>query len=149
MGNYSRLDLQKIARAKGSHTRFEWAARIRECGFACYYCGISLSLKRITKDHKTPICRGGSDGIENVVPACRSCNQRKAWRTEDEYRAEVGRLSTVKAIRVAISKSKPFRKFGARIVESDLLKNPPRGQPPEEQRLLEELLDERKGYGWW
>lgn len=41
---------------------------------ACIYCG---SLNRIEADHVIPVSRSGSDGIGNLVPACKKCNTTK------------------------------------------------------------------------
>jgi 5-methylcytosine-specific restriction endonuclease McrA len=38
-------------------------------------------------DHRLPLARGGRHEIENVIPACKSCNSRKHTRTEEEFRA--------------------------------------------------------------
>lgn len=40
----------------------------------CVYCG---STNRISADHFIPLCRGGSDSLDNIVPACLSCNCSK------------------------------------------------------------------------
>jgi 5-methylcytosine-specific restriction endonuclease McrA len=55
-----------------------------EHGFACAYCGKTGVI--LTKDHVRPISRGGSDGIENIAPACSSCNSSKGRRTLAEWR---------------------------------------------------------------
>jgi 5-methylcytosine-specific restriction endonuclease McrA len=34
-----------------------------------------------------PLCRGGSNEISNILPACRHCNRRKHRKTEEEFRA--------------------------------------------------------------
>jgi 5-methylcytosine-specific restriction endonuclease McrA len=39
------------------------------------------------QDHIIPVCRGGSDAIDNLALACRSCNQEKHRMTGDEFRA--------------------------------------------------------------
>lgn len=39
-------------------------------GGRCVYCGGEATAR----DHVVPLSRGGTDGIENVVPACRPCN---------------------------------------------------------------------------
>jgi 5-methylcytosine-specific restriction endonuclease McrA len=40
-------------------------------------------------DHKLPLSRGGSNTIDNVVPACRPCNQKKHRLTVNEFLAEL------------------------------------------------------------
>lgn len=50
----------------------------------CQYCAEPVPLARITFDHVVPKCRGGRTGWDNVVMACRQCNQRKADRTPEE-----------------------------------------------------------------
>ena len=67
------------------HSRRDWIQKLQECGCKCYYCEEPLTMETATKDHRTPTCREGSDGIENIVPACLRCNQMKSWRTEAEF----------------------------------------------------------------
>ena len=62
------------ARAKATHTKEEWALMLAICGPACLRCGSTSSL---VKDHIVPIYAGGSDGIENLQPLCKSCNCAK------------------------------------------------------------------------
>jgi hypothetical protein len=76
------------------HTRQEWLRKFQQCGSCCHYCEKPLTIDTATKDHQTPTCRGGSDAIDNIVPACLDCNQRKAWRTEQEFLAVRYSLST-------------------------------------------------------
>ena len=38
-------------------------------------------------DHRVPLSRGGTNSIDNILPACRSCNGRKHAMTEAEFRA--------------------------------------------------------------
>jgi 5-methylcytosine-specific restriction endonuclease McrA len=66
----------------GSHTREEWAAKADLFGSLCVYCGES---KPLTRDHKIPLARGGTDDIANILPACRSCNSKKNKQTAAEY----------------------------------------------------------------
>lgn len=49
----------------------------------CAYCGRAPRL--IIKEHMVPRSRGGSNGIENIVPACQSCNATKGNRTPLEW----------------------------------------------------------------
>lgn len=64
----------------GSHTRGEFLDLLAETGAACAYCGISLTEGTATVDHVVALTRGGSDGIENIVPACMPCNNKKNAR---------------------------------------------------------------------
>jgi len=81
----------------GSHTRWEWSQVIRRHGNKCYWCGKLLKRAEATRDHLTPISRGGSDRIDNIVPSCMACNMEKRARTEAEYRkfiADKNQVST-------------------------------------------------------
>lgn len=52
-------------------------------GNACHYCGVETHLgdgpkvRQRTLDHLHPVSKGGTDTLENVVIACRSCNSSK------------------------------------------------------------------------
>lgn len=63
--------------AAGRHTKDEWKKLIVEFRYRCAYCGVDGTL---TEDHLVPLARGGSDFIENIVPACRDCNESKGAR---------------------------------------------------------------------
>ncbi len=43
----------------------------------CYWYHCVLSKRRMTLDHFIPLCKGGEDVIQNCVPACEACNQRR------------------------------------------------------------------------
>ncbi|MBT7442406.1 MAG: HNH endonuclease [Methylococcales bacterium] len=47
----------------------------------CLYCGQEFNKAILTRDHVTPVSKGGPDEWTNVVTACKSCNQRKANQT--------------------------------------------------------------------
>ncbi|HEY53336.1 MAG TPA: HNH endonuclease [Caldilineae bacterium] len=53
-------------------------------GYTCQYCGSQPNRGALTIDHVIPRSRGGAKDWENVVTACRSCNQRKGNRTPKE-----------------------------------------------------------------
>lgn len=36
-----------------------------------------------------PLARGGSNSIDNILPACGRCNRRKHLMTEEEFRARL------------------------------------------------------------
>ncbi len=50
----------------------------------CQWCGIAVSKGPVprkvkaTADHLTPVCRGGGDDWDNLVLACRACNEEKS-----------------------------------------------------------------------
>jgi 5-methylcytosine-specific restriction endonuclease McrA len=75
---------KRRAAAAATHFTFqEWEALLIEHAHHCAYCG---SIERIEADHRTPLCRGGSNLIANILPACRHCNRRKHRKTEEEFR---------------------------------------------------------------
>jgi len=45
--------------------------------YSCQYCSRHFKEKDLTIDHVLPRSKGGQSNWENVVAACRSCNQRK------------------------------------------------------------------------
>ena len=57
-------------------------------GYRCQYCGrASQELKHreaLTRDHLTPLSRGGTNEWTNVVTACSTCNLRKANKLPSE-----------------------------------------------------------------
>jgi 5-methylcytosine-specific restriction endonuclease McrA len=70
-----------------THSIDEWKALIKRRDGRCFYCGRrDLPL---TRDHMIPLTRGGSDAIENIVPACRPCNSAKGTKTTDEFLAKI------------------------------------------------------------
>ena len=76
----------KRAEAPGSHTIAEWKSVLRHFGRKCVYCNTKLTRYNVSRDHVTPLSRGGTNDIRNIVPACRKCNIRKNVRTPDEFR---------------------------------------------------------------
>ena len=67
----------------------------QKCGGKCAYCGKDLPAKGWHVDHIDPCLRGhagigGSDGIENLNPACRRCNLWKGGMSLEEFRREIG-----------------------------------------------------------
>lgn len=60
------------------------AALFQRDGNICLYCGQSYPDHKLTRDHVVPSSRGGKDVWQNVVAACRGCNQLKDNRTPEE-----------------------------------------------------------------
>jgi len=54
--------------------------------YRCQYCGVKGTVFDLTLDHILPRSRGGRTLAENLVAACRECNNRKGDRTPDEAR---------------------------------------------------------------
>lgn len=50
----------------------------------CLYCAQPFAANALTRDHVVPLSRGGRDRWENVVTACRRCNQHKGSRLLEE-----------------------------------------------------------------
>jgi 5-methylcytosine-specific restriction endonuclease McrA len=76
---------RKLA-AEGSFTPTEWLALVELHGGRCAYRGEEGPLE---VDHRIPLSRGGSNRIDNILPACRSCNAKKHNMTEEEFRARL------------------------------------------------------------
>jgi 5-methylcytosine-specific restriction endonuclease McrA len=64
----------------GTHTTAEWMAKLAAFGHRCAYCG--RGDVELTRDHVKPLRRGGTNSMDNIVPACRPCNSRKGAREE-------------------------------------------------------------------
>jgi 5-methylcytosine-specific restriction endonuclease McrA len=65
-----------LTRGGPRHTRSDWEALVEAYNGECHYCLETPDID-LTKDHIVAVRRGGSDSIDNIVPACRSCNSSK------------------------------------------------------------------------
>lgn len=54
--------------------------------FTCQYCGQRFHGRDLTLDHVVPASKNGAKTWNNVVAACRPCNQRKGNRTPTHAR---------------------------------------------------------------
>jgi len=52
--------------------------------YLCMYCGHEFCKVQLSRDHITPISQRGSDVWNNVVTACKRCNNFKAGRTPEQ-----------------------------------------------------------------
>ncbi len=50
----------------------------------CQYCGMMPGRQELTVDHVIPRSQGGEHSWQNLVTACKPCNQRKGSFTPDE-----------------------------------------------------------------
>ena len=83
-GKQSRILLPSILASSGSRitkprSRYPLTNRalFERDQHICLYCGKKFSAVDLTRDHVVPRSRGGKDIWENVVTACRRCNQHK------------------------------------------------------------------------
>lgn len=61
-----------------------------EHGNVCYYCSETIKDKNnITVDHLIPKSKGGSSEDDNLVIACRRCNNKKGSMDEDQYKLQL------------------------------------------------------------
>ena len=70
--------------AEGQFTSAEWRALVQRYEGKCAYRG---EVGPLQVEHRVPLSRGGTNSIDNILPACRSCNGRKHAMTEAEFRA--------------------------------------------------------------
>lgn len=72
--------VQRLRRARlGAHGKYhsreQWLRIVKLFNRQCFYCGERCEDPQ--KEHIIPVCRGGTDHISNIVPACRWCNQNE------------------------------------------------------------------------
>lgn len=72
--------------AENTLTSLQWEDRIAEFNNHCAYCLLPLAKAEI--EHMNPLSRGGGHTLENVVPACRSCNAKKHDKNLLEFARE-------------------------------------------------------------
>ena len=93
-GLQSRIELHPIVAVRGAVPARAWRQapalsnlklfnRDRQ---VCAYCGGHFPLDALTREHITPVSRGGLDSWMNCITACRTCNGRKGNRLPEEAR---------------------------------------------------------------
>lgn len=88
------LDEGHIRREKHKARRLratKWWRRRCATG-RCYYCGRRVPPKELTMDHVIPISRGGLSVKENLVPACKECNNKKKYLLPIEWEEYLCRI---------------------------------------------------------
>lgn len=71
---YAKRRQRHLSRVVNDLSTAEWN-ELRDAWGGCAYCGVTESA--LQKDCIQPISRGGRYTLENVVPACASCNASK------------------------------------------------------------------------
>lgn len=66
------------------HTNNEWELKKEQYNYKCAYC--NKSTNKLTKDHIIPVSLGGTDKIDNIVPACWDCNYKKRARKIEYFK---------------------------------------------------------------
>ena len=57
-----------------------------KCAGHCAYCGCDLEYKDMQVEHVKPLSICGADTIDNMLPACRSCNHYKSTLDLEDFR---------------------------------------------------------------
>jgi 5-methylcytosine-specific restriction endonuclease McrA len=77
--------LNYIPLTKKKHiVRFSRANIFLRDSHVCQYCGRGFGRTHLTLDHVIPIVQGGRKCWENIVTACKPCNQKKGGRTPQQ-----------------------------------------------------------------
>src|SRR6267154_2262929 len=66
----------RIRKAEGKHTTADVRKQYERQKGRCYYCKVKVGTK-YQVDHVIPLAKGGSNGPENLVIACPTCNHSK------------------------------------------------------------------------
>jgi len=80
-----KYDRERMARL----TRERFAVFIAKFNGQCVYCLRTIAEHdiRLTRDHKVPLARGGTDDDDNIVAACFDCNRRKGTKSYEQFMA--------------------------------------------------------------
>lgn len=74
--NLNEEDIKRERRKARELRNSQWWKRRCAKG-VCYYCKRPTLPKELTMDHIVPIARGGRSKKNNVVTACKMCNNKK------------------------------------------------------------------------
>lgn len=67
-------------------TKAERMAVYGKMGGHCAYCGKELKFEDMQVDHVVALRSCGKDNLENMLPACRSCNHYKRGNSLEGWR---------------------------------------------------------------
>jgi len=83
-GTVSPQDIRREKEKARQLRQSAWWARKIGPGL-CHYCGQKVGRKNLTMDHVVPLSRGGRSRKGNIVPACKSCNNKKRYLLPVEW----------------------------------------------------------------
>ena len=93
---WNRAHRPYCARVQARYVRRRRLTLFRRDGWRCVYCRRRGKRGSLTIDHKIPRKDGGPNHLDNLLTACRSCNQRKGVKPYDVFmermRAERGEV---------------------------------------------------------
>jgi 5-methylcytosine-specific restriction endonuclease McrA len=89
-----RREKQKARELRGS----QWWKRRLAKG-TCHYCKRPIPPKELTMDHIVPISRGGKTTKGNVVPCCKTCNNKKKYLLPMEWEVYLHALQSGNALK--------------------------------------------------
>lgn len=125
------------------------AVKTRDRG-CCRYCGCLVnwadrrSPKGGTYDHVIPLSQGGSSELDNVVIACRRCNERKGARTPAEAGLMLNDLQVTSKSAESVSRQEGELEVELEVVPEQLPAPNPGAVSEDWHYLLGRLLDK----GW-
>lgn len=95
ISDVSERDIKKEKQKARDLRKTQWWKRKCSEG-QCYYCGKDVPPKEMTMDHIVPIIRGGKSTRNNVVTACKECNNKKKHSLPVEWEEYIDRLKKEK-----------------------------------------------------
>lgn len=79
-----RIDVA-LERAPGKFTTRDWRRVVDAFNGCCAYCGRKGTNRTLVIEHVLPVAQGGSTNVNNILPACRSCNREKGGARLDQW----------------------------------------------------------------
>lgn len=91
-GNQSTIEINSIVATYGKNPQatrlyippLNNLALFRRDSFICMYCGTQMPKYKLSRDHIVPLNQGGTNEWNNVITACKRCNNHKADRTPED-----------------------------------------------------------------
>ena len=91
-GLQSRIEVHPIVAVRGAVPSRAWRQAPALSNYKlfnrdrqiCAYCGGHFHVDALTREHITPVSRGGLDSWMNCITACRACNGHKGNRLPEE-----------------------------------------------------------------